>query len=210
MVPGEFGFNSDLKRRIGANLETFERHSYRRAGMKPAAVAITLVSDESDRTCFVLTRRASKLRAHSGQWALPGGRLDDGETPEEAALRELDEEVGLTVDHERVLGLLDDYPTRSGFVITPVVVWGPRDAQLAANPSEVAEIYRVPIVELEGPEVPRLREIPESNRPVISIPLLGHDIHAPTAAVLYQLREVAVRGLNTRVAHFEQPVFAWS
>ena len=108
-----------------------------------------------------------------------------------------------------MLGCLDDYPTRSGFVITPVVIWaGPR-APLEPNPEEVAEAYRVPIAELDRPEVPQLRSIPESDRPVISIPLLDANIHAPTAAILYQLREVAIWGRGTRVAHFEQPVFAW-
>jgi hypothetical protein len=108
-----------------------------------------------------------------------------------------------------VLGRLDDYPTRSGYVITPVVVWAVDAGDLERNPQEVAAVYRVPLAELDRPDVPRLRRIPESDRPVISVPLLGTQIHAPTAAILYQLREVAVRGLCTRVAEFEQPVFAW-
>jgi hypothetical protein len=126
-----------------------------------------------------------------------------------AALRELAEEVGLALPPASVLGLLDDYPTRSGYAITPVVVWTDTESDLAPNPQEVAAVYRVPLAELERPDVPRLRQIPESERPVISIPLLGTQIHAPTAAILYQLREVAVRGRATRVAEFEQPVFAW-
>ena len=72
---------------------------------------------------MLLTRRAAGLRAHRGQWALPGGRCDEGETPVEAALRELHEELGLELGPDDVLGLLDDYPTRSGYLITPVVVW---------------------------------------------------------------------------------------
>jgi len=88
-------------------------------------------------------------------------------------------------------------------------VWTDTESDLAPNPQEVAAVYRVPLAELERPDVPRLRQIPESERPVISIPLLGTQIHAPTAAILYQLREVAVRGRATRVAEFEQPVFAW-
>jgi len=181
-----------------------------RRGLTPAAVAVTLLADDAMRPCFVLTRRAARLRTHSRQWALPGGRLDEGESAEQAAVRELAEEVGLEVGSDRVLGLLDDYATRSGYVITPVVIWAPRDAALKANPCEVSEVHRVPIAELEHPDVPQVRRIPESVRPVISIPLMGTSIHAPTAAILYQLREVAVWGRNTRVDHFEQPVFAWS
>jgi 8-oxo-dGTP pyrophosphatase MutT (NUDIX family) len=99
---------------------------------------------------FVLTRRAAKLKAHQGQWALPGGRLDPGETPATAALRELHEEVGLELDGEAVLGLLDDYPTRSGYCITPVVVWAGAAAALAPNPDEV-RAHRVALAELSAP-----------------------------------------------------------
>ena len=202
-------YDDALQDRVRANLATFEIRSHRGEGLRPAAVALTLVADDAGAACFVLTRRVAGLRAHSGQWALPGGRLDPGETPEEAARRELAEEVGLAVRNDDVLGILDDYPTRSGYVITPVVVWAGHDCRLEANPNEVAAIYRVPLAELDRPDVPRLHHIPESDRPVISIPLLGTNIHAPTAAILYQLREVAVWGRATRVAKYEQPVFAW-
>ncbi len=197
--------------RVRSNLARFaaERLEAPLEGRRPAAVAVALIRDGRSRPCFVLTRRAAKLRRHAGQWALPGGRLDAGETPEGAALRELREEVCLELAPEAVLGRLDDYPTRSGFVITPVVVWTGEEAELRPDPTEVAKVYRVPIADLDKPGVPRLRRIPESDRPVISIPLVGTYIHAPTAAILYQLREVALSGRSTRVHHFEQPVFAW-
>jgi 8-oxo-dGTP pyrophosphatase MutT (NUDIX family) len=199
-----------LRERIAAHLARHRRERLEVGGRRHAAVTLALVDDAEDRACFVITRRARELRRHAGQWALPGGRVDEGETAEQAALRELGEEVGLELPGERVVGLLDDYPTRSGFVITPVVVWGGPQVCLAANPREVAEVHRVPLLELERPGVPVLHRIPESDRPVISIPLLGTHIHAPTAALLYQLREVALWGRETRVAHFDQPVFAWT
>jgi len=172
-------------------------------------VAVVLVPDEEGRACFLLTKRAPTLRAHTGQWALPGGRVDVGETPEQAALRELDEEVGLRLPGGSALGLLDDYPTRSGFVITPVVFSSDHFGPLTPNPSEVARLYRVPFADLERPDLPRLVSIPESDRPVIQLPILGALIHAPTAAVIYQMLEVVARGRSTRVDHFEQPVWAW-
>lgn len=198
-----------LRRTLARNLATHARDVADAADRKPAAVAVALVKDDAGNDCFVLIRRARKLRAHSGQWALPGGRVDGGETPVAAALRELEEEVGLRPRVEDVLGLLDDYPTRSGYVITPVIVWCGAGEGLVANPAEVAEVHRVPLTELTKPGVPRLRRIPQSDRPVLSIALVGTHVHAPTAAVLYQFREVAMLARATRVAHYEQPVFAW-
>jgi mutator protein MutT len=209
MRPHDDRYEHTLRDRVGRNLQHFEVRPHRDDALRPAAVAIALVADEDGVACFVLTRRAVGLRSHGGQWAIPGGRLDAGETPEQAALRELDEEVGLSLRPASVLGRLDDFPTRSGYVITPVVVWAGADALLVPNPEEVSSVYRVPLSELDRPDVPRLHHIPESDRPLISIPLLGTNIHAPTAAILFQLREVAIWGRDTRVADYEQPLFAW-
>jgi 8-oxo-dGTP pyrophosphatase MutT (NUDIX family) len=203
------GFDAELRERARAHLGRFEARAEPPAERRPAAVAIVLVPDEDGRACFLLTRRAATLRAHARQWALPGGRLEPGESVEAAALRELQEEIGLVLGADAVLGRLDDYPTRSGFVITPVVVWGDGPGDLTLNADEVARVYRVPLDDLDRPEVPILVTIPESERPVIQLPLLGTLIHAPTAAVLYQLREVVMHGRATRVDHFDQPVWAW-
>lgn len=202
-------FDDVLRERAVGHLGRFERRRAESDGLRPAAVAVVLLPDEAGRACFLITRRAAGLRAHARQWALPGGRIERGETPEAAALRELREEVGLELAPDAVLGLLDDYATRSGFLITPVVVWGGAGAELVPDPAEVASAHRVAFDELERPDVPRLVSIPESDRPVIQLPILETLVHAPTAAVVYQSREVVIHGRGTRVYHFEQPVWAW-
>lgn len=161
---------------------------------------------------FVLCRRSAGLNKHASQWALPGGRIDDGETPIEAALRETDEEVGVRFDESHVLGVLDDYATRSGYVMTPVVVWGGPDVTLAPSPDEVLAAYRIGLHQLARPDSPRFVTIPESDRPVVQVPLGGDLIHAPTGAVLVQFRWVCIDGrpsVDSRVGEMEQPVFAW-
>lgn len=162
---------------------------------------------------FVLCRRSAGLRSHASQWALPGGRLDDGESVVDAALRETSEEVGVRFDADRVLGVLDDYATRSGYVMTPVVVWGGPDVELDPNPDEVLAVYRIGLHELARDDSPRFVEIPESDKPVVQVPLGGDLIHAPTGAVLVNFRWVCLDGRpsgDSRVDGFEQPVFAWA
>jgi 8-oxo-dGTP pyrophosphatase MutT (NUDIX family) len=157
----------------------------------------------------VLCRRPLTMRRHAGQWALPGGRMDPGETPLDAALRELREELDVRLDRHRVVGWLDDYITRSGFVITPVVLWGGADLPLTPDPTEVLAAYRIGLHSLLDCR-PRFIQVPDSDRPVIQLPLGNDLIHAPTGAILYQFCEVALRGrAGLRVNHLEEPAFAW-
>ncbi len=165
--------------------------------------------DVSGGAAFLLCRRASRLRSHAAQWALPGGRVDEGETAVDAALREPDEEVGIELSEASMLGLLDDYPTRSGYVITPVVIWGGGRLDIRPAPDEVVAAYRVGLHQLQRDDSPRFIAIPESPRPVVQIPLGNDLIHAPTGAVLLQLRWLCLEGRHDPVDQLEQPVFAW-
>ena len=212
-----------LRQSIASNLNHFTVQPHDKNDAKQAAVAITIVDagrgadvysmpafeDPQKEAALVLTRRSSRLKNHAGQWAFPGGRMEKGEKPEEAALRELHEEVDLKLPHASVLGRLDDFTTRSGFVITPVVVWGGRGVELSPNPTEVRSIHRIPITEFLRKDAPILENNPQGEHPILLMPVGDNWIAAPTAAMIYQFREVAVCGNATRVAHFEQPFFAW-
>ena len=194
---------------VSENITSFSHESQPLEDLRAAAVAIVIAAHRG-RPSILLTRRSGKLRAHSGQWALPGGRLDAGESAEDAALRELQEEINLSLPRNAIIGRLDDYITRSGYRITPVVLWsGQESGQLKPNPDEVASIHTVSFNELANPSAPQFEEIPESDRKVLSMRLSVDQIYAPTAAFLYQFREVGILGKHTRVLHFDQPRFAW-
>ena len=194
---------------VSANIAGFSYESQPLEDLRAAAVAIVIAAHRGGPT-VLLTRRSGKLRAHSGQWALPGGRLDAGESAEDAALRELQEEINLRLPRSAIMGRLDDYITRSGYRITPVVLWsGEESDHLKPNPDEVASIHTVSFEELAHPSAPQFEEIPESDRKVLSMRLSVDQIYAPTAAFLYQFREVGILGKNTRVLHYDQPRFAW-
>lgn len=204
--PFSVAFRDDL----AARCADFPRIAYDGPALKRSAVAITLVDaqDGSGETAFLLTRRAAKLRAHAGQWALPGGRCDAGETLQQAALRELHEELGLLLPGEAVLGVLDDYASRSGYAIAPVVTWLEDASSLAPNPQEVESVHFIRLDHIAADDAVEFVSIPESDRPVIRVKIGDRHVHAPTAALIYQLRELAA-GRVTRVADLEQPVFAW-
>ncbi len=186
------------------NLRRFEPRLLDARGLHRAAVGVVLLADQHQRASFILTRRPSTLRRHAGQWALPGGRLEADETPQAAALREICEEVGIHLTPDAVLGRLDDFPTRSGHLVSPFVVWSSEESELKVDPAEVDAAFIVPLSELLHPEALRLEPLLH-----FSMPSLATTVHAPTAAMLYQFREVAVYGREVRVADTEQPLFAW-
>jgi 8-oxo-dGTP pyrophosphatase MutT (NUDIX family) len=205
-----WSFDHTTRRNIAERCAAFMRRAPDEPApaLKRAAVAVALTEAEGSGTALLLTLRAAGLRAHSSQWALPGGRCDEGEREVESALRELHEELGLELGPGDVLGLLDDYPTRSGYLITPVVVWAGTSAAVSPNPDEVASVHRIALADIERPDAFSFITIPESTRRVIRFHHGGQFIHAPTAALIYQFREV-LAGRDTRVAELEQPVFAW-
>lgn len=205
-----FQFDTDLRSSLAANLAGFETRQLDDDQLRRAAVAIVIVPDTAGAS-ILLTLRPASINRHSGQYALPGGRLDENETIIEAALRELHEEMSITLTNSDVLGRLDDYPTRSGFRISPVVMWGSGVTDITPDPSEVAEVHHLPLDQLNSPDIPTLSLPNNDGRQVLSmwLPVLGHDMFAPTAAIIYQFREVALNARHTRVAHYDQPQFAW-
>jgi 8-oxo-dGTP pyrophosphatase MutT (NUDIX family) len=205
-----FPHTTELRERFLRDLARFPRTESTSSGLTPAAVVSVIVGGEGGEAALVLTRRTSGLRNHGGQWALPGGRIETGESATDTALRELHEEVGLEVSASNVIGALDDFETRSGFRITPLVAWGPREAVLSPNPKEVAAAYLVPLRALHSLS-PRIVEGPDPDRPLLTLPLESPDtvVYAPTAALIFQMREVLLYGRTTRVDRFGEPRFAW-
>lgn len=236
-IPDPVPYDARLREQVAANLGRHERRSVHPGERRHAAVALVLVDSRPDHpkvaarrpdgsaveqpgwmhdglvgaaggAAFLLCRRPMHLRRHAGQYALPGGRLEPGEDVVTAALRETAEEVGIDLGPDAVLGLLDDYVTRSGFVMTPVVIWGGA-VEVRPDPEEVMAVYHVGLHHLLRPDSPRFEQIPESPRPVVSVPLGDEVVHAPTAAVLVQLGWWGLQGRPDPVHGFEQPLFAW-
>lgn len=199
-------FGVHLRATLSFHLSRFERRPLTLEGSRAAAVGLVVVPTPEGEAAVLLTVRARGLSRHGGQFACPGGRVDPGESAVETALRELQEELGLELGAEAVLGLLDDYPTRSGFRITPVVLWGTAD-ELRLDPGEVAEAHLVPLADLTAPE--NLRFHGGGDTPMLALRIASSLVFSPTAALLHQFAEVAVLGRDTRVAHLEQPSFAW-
>ena len=183
---------------IEANLSAFER-SASPSPQRAAAVAVVLL-DNGGAPCVPIFQRPADMRRHASQMALPGGRVHDGESVAECAMRELHEELGLAVEVADELGRLDDFDTRSGFTITPVVYWSDaRAADLSPSPTEVAVMF-----------LPTTAELLEAASSAgagaeFSMRLPGVEVFAPTAAMLYQFVEVGLRGRKVRVADFYQP-----
>ena len=147
----------------------------------------------------LLTQRTAHLSDHAGQISFPGGRVEptDG-TREETALRETEEEIGLSREHVTLLGRLPEYEIPSGFRITPVVGWvepPPVLSELALDPFEVAAVFEVPLAHFLDPGLYQRREyrFRGRHRHYVAIPFEGRYIWGATAGMLYSLARMLTR-----------------
>jgi 8-oxo-dGTP pyrophosphatase MutT (NUDIX family) len=187
---------SELKRRLAATGRDRGDHDLN-PGMAPAdpmraaAVLVPLV-DRPDGVTVLLTRRTEHLHHHAGQISFPGGRIEasDG-SPEEAALRETEEEVGLGRRHVELLGRLDLYRTRTGFEVTPVVGWVTPPFDIAPDRFEVAEVFEVPLDFVVDPHnhERHSRQWQGVTRHFYVLPYGGYYIWGATAGMLVNLAE---------------------
>jgi 8-oxo-dGTP pyrophosphatase MutT (NUDIX family) len=160
--------------------------------LRPAAVLVPLI-DRAEGMSVLLTQRTPHLSAHAGQISFPGGRIEESDADAtEAALRETEEEVGLTRDHVTVIGRLDTYVTGTGFEITPVVGIVKVPFPLAIDPFEVAEVFEVPLSFVVDPANHRrtMREFEYRTRIFFVLPYENRNIWGATAGMLVNLAEV--------------------
>lgn len=153
----------------------------------PAAVLIAMT--ERERPSFLFLHRPATMRAHAGQIAFPGGRIDPGETPVEAALREAWEELGVSPQDVRVVGTTDLYRTGSAYEITPVLGIVPPDIEIKPNPAEVAQWFEAPVDFVLDPANQVQKTIEHEGRmhTFVEIDWQGHQIWGVTGAILHNL-----------------------
>jgi len=191
-----------IRRTIAGNLQAFERRDSP-LSLTPAAVAIVLVMSDGIPSVPIFQRPLNMSR-HAGQIALPGGKVHSGETVEDCAIREVNEELGLVLDTADVLGLLDDFDTESGFRITPVVIWSSAGvSDLKPSNWEVLKLFVIGTPELHD----TVAAAALGSTQEFSLRFQRIEVFAPTAAILYQFSEVALDGRPCRVADFYQPPF---
>lgn len=162
------------------------------AKLRAAAVLVPLV-DRPDGVTLIFTQRTAHLTAHAGQISFPGGRMEPYDaTPEDTALRETEEEIGLGRDRIEIIGRLDTYVTRTGFRVTPVVGLVQPPFQLTPDPTEVAEVFEVPLDVILDPSNPQRhsREFQGAQRHFYVFPYQQRFIWGATAGMLVNLRDV--------------------
>jgi 8-oxo-dGTP pyrophosphatase MutT (NUDIX family) len=168
--------------------------------VREAAVAIVLLPGADGHAELPVIMRNSSLRNHAGQFGLPGGRIEAGETPEVAARRELHEELGVRIPADGVVGRLAAADTRSGYRIHPVVLFCDREVTLRPDAVEVAEVHRITLDAVD--------HAVEHDAAMDALAVLGTVIFAPTGEILRRFRELGLHGRQPGPG-WPEPRFTW-
>jgi len=202
MTDSGFTHDSRLREQVTSNLAGFEREQTNEQALAGAAVALVISPmGETDIPCLLVTLRSAKLKKHPNQFALPGGKIDEGESVEQTALRELHEELGLSLPDTAVLGRIDDFATRSGFRISPVVVWHDGNQVIKANEDEVAKVFQIPFNELFLPQIPEIITEDDSDPILTSLRTATLCLEVAVATSLFML-SLVVADYNDAIAYF--------
>lgn len=162
---------------------------YAPRGLQLRGAAVLIAVTERPEPGVLLTHRPIGMRAHAGQVAFPGGKIDPGEDAITAALREAHEELGIAPDHVKVIGPTDSYRSGSGFHITPVIGVVPGSITITPNPSEVAGWFEAPLRFLLDPANHSEKSVIQQGerRHFLDMPWQGNYIWGVTAAMLHNL-----------------------
>lgn len=161
-------------------------------GIRQACVMVTIVKKDDD-LYLLLTKRSDKVEHHKGQISFPGGMVDDNdESANATALRELEEEIGMSKSNIEILGRLDDFHIPTGFIVTPIVGYVDCLSELKTSEDEVAEVMLIPLEKFFDPSLFRTgtKELLGKQRQIYFYDVWKEPVWGATAHIIKQFTDL--------------------